>query len=110
MKIQAYPQYCSYELLKKLEESDIIITDFYGNEPTLYMVLQSLYRAYGLFIVVIPTISCYYTYKLLNVSHDNIETPPYNNVCGEDFLSPEKAYEAGIIEFLKIKNEYENRE
>lgn len=76
-------------------------------EPTILAPPQSLLHqwlreVHGYHAVIIPTVTCCWTYKVIKeVSNsENIEEPPYKDVCGQDFLTYEDALESALQEIL----------
>lgn len=74
-------------------------------------ILQKYLReVHGIHLVIIPTETANWTYKVITVlsERDNIisvsDLPPYKEVCGEDFSTYDDAFEAGLKEELKQIN------
>lgn len=53
---------------------------------------------HNLYVLVIPSITADWTYKIINLGNEQVETPPYKGVCGSDFGSYYNALNAGIEE------------
>ena len=88
---------------RKNSQMDNAVINRYS-APTVAEVLTWLYEEQHIWIVVIPTACCYFTYKILDVQCDPsniIERPPFNGVCAFDYNSPFESYEAAIIDILK---------
>lgn len=60
-----------------------------------------LRNEHNLHIVIIPTITCFWTYKIITLAGD-IEQPPYKEVCASDYNTYEEALEAGLQEMLSV--------
>lgn len=74
--------------------------------PTQSLLQKWLRDKYGIHILIIPTITTYWTFKTVNVISDKaLEEPPYKNVSGEDFQIYEDALERALIESLKLIKE-----
>lgn len=58
-----------------------------------------LRNEHNLHIVIIPTITCFWTYKIITLAGD-IEQPPYRGVDASDYNTYEDALEAGLQEML----------
>ena len=71
---------------------------------TSQSLLQKWLREkHGYHIVLIPTITTYWTFKIVNVLKKNtMEIPPYTDVSGKDFTTYEEALEEGLQEALKL--------
>lgn len=71
--------------------------------PTQSYLQKWLRDRHSIHIVIIPTETGYFTYKLLDIQMDPenpIERPPYKEVSGEDFHTYEEALEHGLQEAL----------
>lgn len=80
--------------------------------PTQSLLAKWLREKHGLYIMIIPTITSSWTYKIVTVlsERDNdvilgiksvSDLPPYKNVCGYDFNTYEDAMEDALKESLK---------
>ena len=75
----------------------------HASAPTQAMLRKWIRDKHYLHIVIIPTITAYYTYKIVDVQlqpENPIERPPYKDVCGVDYQTYEEALEAAMIECL----------
>jgi len=83
--------------------------------PTQSLLQKWLREVHGIHIVIIPTVTSYWTYKTLTVlsERDNdiikgiksvSDLPPYDNVCGEDFSTYELALEDALQKSLILIN------
>ena len=73
------------------------------NIPTQSLLQKWLREEQGYYVIIIPTITIDWTFKVLNtMKKDSMEVPPYTNVCGQDFSTYEEALEAGLQEALKL--------
>jgi len=73
--------------------------------PTQSLLQKWLREEHKLHIVIIPTVTGHFTYKMLDIQLNPekfIERPPYKDVASEDFTTYEKALEAGLQEALKM--------
>ena len=72
-----------------------------------------LRETYGIHIVIIPTVTSFWTYKTVTVISDRdddvikgiksvSDLPPYKEVCGYDFNVYEDALEDALFEALKL--------
>ena len=67
--------------------------------PTIAEVIMWLYKNYKIWIISIPTATCHFAYKIIDIQCDSskeIERPPYKDVSAYDYESPIQAYEAAI--------------
>jgi hypothetical protein len=70
--------------------------------PTQSLLNKWLREIHGYYVIIIPTITSNWTFKILNIlKKDTMEVPPYKNVSGEDFSTFEDALEKGLQEILK---------
>lgn len=72
--------------------------------PTIGDVVMWLYEKHSLWILILPTVTGYFAYKIVDVQlnpEKPIERPPYNNVSANDYNSPTEAYKAAIEYTLK---------
>ena len=88
------------------------ITYFEGySAPEQWQVIEWLRIKHGIWIVIIPTITSAWTYKTVRVigEVDNeailglksvSDLPPYKDVCGYDYSSPQEAYLAAFDHIL----------
>jgi len=73
--------------------------------PTQSLLQRWLREKHNLHIVIIPTVTSYFTYKILDIQlnpENPIERPPYKDVASEDFTTYELSLEGGLQEALKI--------
>lgn len=71
--------------------------------PTQSLLHKWLLDIHGYYVIVIPTVTADWTFKIINtLKKDSMEVPPYTDVCGEDFSTYEAALEAGLYETLKL--------
>ena len=109
----------SFELAKLLKEKGIIFeteicyssvtkaTSVSYTEiaaPTIAEVVMWLYEKYSLWILVLPTVTGDFAYKVVDIQLDpekSIERPPYKDVSANDYDSPTQAYSAAIEYVLK---------
>jgi hypothetical protein len=73
--------------------------NFGFSAPTIAEVVMWLYEKHNMWVLVLPTITGHFTYKVVDVRLDPqnpIERPPYKGVSANDFNSPTEAYEAAI--------------
>jgi hypothetical protein len=61
-----------------------------------------LREEHNMYVIVLPTISMAWTFKIINIGNENIETPPYNNVDAYDYSTYEEALEEGLIKALNL--------
>jgi len=84
----------------------------YFSRPTQTQLHKWIREKHGIYLLIIPTITANWTFKSVTViseRDDDVikgiksvsDLPPYSNVCGEDFSTPEKALESGLTEALK---------
>ena len=88
------------------------------NAPPQHVLQKWLREIHGIHIVIIPTVTSFWTYKTVTVisERDNdvikgiksvSDLPPYKEVCGYDFNTYEDALEDALFESLKlITNNY----
>lgn len=72
---------------------------FRWEAPTMAEVIMWLYEEHKIWILIIPTVTGYFAYKILDVQLDPeniIERPPYKNVSGEEYSHPTESYEWAI--------------
>jgi hypothetical protein len=72
--------------------------------PEQWQVVEWLRIKHGIWILVLPTVCGYYAYKIVDVQLDPanpIERPPYSNVNGVDYNTPQEAYSAAFDYILK---------
>lgn len=83
------------------------------NAATQSLLQRWLREEYGYYVIIIPTITSDWTFKILKVISkiDNdvlkglksvSDLPPYKEVSGIDFSTYEKALETGLLEGLKL--------
>jgi len=80
---------------------DLRIT--HASAPTQSMLRKWIRDKHYLHIVIIPTVTAYYTYKIVDVQlqpENPIERPPYKDVNGTDYQTYEDALEAAMVECL----------
>jgi hypothetical protein len=71
--------------------------------PTQSVLQKWLRDVYGYYVIIIPTITINWTFKIINImKKDSMEIPPYTDVSGEDFSIYEEALEKGLQEALKL--------
>tara|TARA_R110000772_G_scaffold68118_4_gene150911 strand:+ start:12034 stop:12390 length:357 start_codon:yes stop_codon:yes gene_type:complete len=71
--------------------------------PTQSLLHRWLMEIHGYYVIVIPTITSNWTFKIINVLKKNtMEIPPYTDVSGEDFPNFQQALEKGLKEALKL--------
>lgn len=73
--------------------------------PTQTLLQKWLRKEHSLHILTIPTVTCYYAFKIIDVQCDpenEIERPPYSNVDGTDWPTHEEALEKGLIAALNL--------
>lgn len=61
---------------------------------------------HNLYVVIIPTVTMYWTFKTMTIVEGIVEVPPYNHVDGNDYPTYEEAELEGIkylISILKYK-------
>lgn len=71
--------------------------------PTIADVLTWLHEKHELWIIILPTDCCYFTYKVIDVQcnpENIIERPPYDVGCAYDYRTPTEAYIDAIKECL----------
>ena len=84
------------------------------NFPSVHELHDWIVENLGYYVVVIPTVTCDWTYKTIRVlcsrDHDSMsglvevsDLPPYIGVCGEDFSTHTEALLAGVE---KVLDEY----
>lgn len=71
--------------------------------------LETWIRDRGICIVIIPTVTSHYIYKLVSVWKKDfkmedkpVEVPPYDNVNAHDYQTYEAAKEAALVESLNL--------
>lgn len=74
--------------------------------PTLYEASNWLRDEYGVHILIIPTVTSFWTYKTVSVITNTTEIevsdePPYNDVCGYDFNTHDEALQEAITEIIE---------
>jgi hypothetical protein len=74
----------------------------YTSAPTQSLLQKWLREKYNIHIVLIPTITMYWTFKICNLGNELIEVPPYKNINANDYSTYEEALEAGLLEMLKL--------
>jgi hypothetical protein len=75
--------------------------------PTQEGLKNILRKTHFLYVLVIPTINCSWTFKILDVQCDpqnQIERPPYSGVDANDYSTYEEAMEVGLKEVLNKIN------
>ena len=75
--------------------------------PTQDGLKNILRKTHFLYVLVIPTINCSWTFKILDVQCDpqnQIERPPYSGVDANDYSTYEEAMEVGLKEALNKIN------
>jgi hypothetical protein len=75
--------------------------------PTQEGLKNILRKTHFLYVLVIPTINCSWTFKILDVQCDpqnQIERPPYSGVDANDYSTYEEAMEVGLKEALNKIN------
>ena len=81
--------------------------------PTQTLLQRWLREIHGIHIVIIPTVTSFWTYKTVTViseRDDDVikgiksvsDLPPYKEVCGYDFNTYEDALEYALFESLKL--------
>lgn len=70
--------------------------------PTQSFLQKWLRDEHCIHIIIIPTVTMYWTYKIINLGSELIEQPPYDNVCECDFKTCEEALETALQEALKL--------
>lgn len=71
--------------------------------PTQEGLKNILRKIHFMYVLVIPTVTCSWTFKIIDVQCDpqnEIERPPYSGVDANDYNLYEEAMEAGLIEVL----------
>lgn len=71
--------------------------------PTIAEVVMWLYKKHSLWIIIIPTVTGNFAYKVIDVQLNPekvIERPPYKDVSAEDFSEPTDAYLGAIEDIL----------
>lgn len=82
------------------------------SRPEQWQVCEWLRIKHGIWILIIPTVTSNWTYKTIRVigevDNDVIsglksvsDLPPYKDVCGYDFSTPQEAYSAAFDCILK---------
>lgn len=77
----------------------------YYSIPTQSLLQKWLRDIHSIHIIIIPTIGCYYTFKIVDVQCDpenTIERPPYSAVNAYDYNSYEEVLEIALQEALKL--------
>ena len=67
--------------------------------PTIAEVCMWLYQKHGIWILALPTVTGYFTYKIVDIQlnpEKPIERPPYKDVSANDYNLPTEAYRAAI--------------
>lgn len=67
--------------------------------PTTADVVRRLYDKHSLWIIAIPTVTCNFAYRVIDVQCDpsnEIEKLPYTGVSAQDYNTPTEAYKAAI--------------
>jgi hypothetical protein len=62
-----------------------------------------LRKNHFLYVLLIPTVTCCWTFKIIDIQcdpHNEIERPPYSGVDANDYSTYEEAIEAGLKEAL----------
>ena len=81
--------------------------------PTQTLLQRWIRETHGIHIVIIPTVTSFWTYKTVTVISDRdddvikgiksvSDLPPYKEVCGYDFNTYEDALEDALFEALKL--------
>jgi hypothetical protein len=86
-----------YKLMSHRESKDY-------SAPEQWQVIEWLRVNHSIWVLALPTINGYYAYKIIDVQLDPekpIERPPYNDVSGEDYHTPQEAYSAAFDYILK---------
>ena len=71
--------------------------------PTQEGLKNILRKTHFLYVLVIPTVTCSWTFKIIDVQCDpqnEIERPPYSGVDAYDYNTYEEAMEAGLKQVL----------
>lgn len=81
-----------------------------GNNPIYLAPTQSLLQrwlreTYSLHIIIIPTITFDFTFKIINIQsnpENKVELPPYTKVHSMDYSTYEEALKEALYESLKL--------
>ena len=57
---------------------------------------------HNLYVVIIPTITMYWTFKTMTVVEGIVDAPPYNHVDANDYPTYEEAEIESVKELIKI--------
>jgi hypothetical protein len=68
--------------------------------PLYRQVFSWFLNNHKLYCVIIPTPQMFWTFKIVNLGNDEIETPPYKNVNAYDYSTPEEAELSCIREMI----------
>jgi|Laugrespbdmm15sd_2_1035082.scaffolds.fasta_scaffold66920_3 hypothetical protein len=76
--------------------------DYICMVPTQSELQTWLREEHNMYVIVLPTISMYWTFHIINIGNENIETPPYNGVDAYDYSTYEEALEEGLVKALNL--------
>jgi hypothetical protein len=82
--------------------------EVFYSRPNQSLLQKWLRDVHGWHIIVIPTVTMCYTFKILKVwkkdfnTDMEVETPPYEGVNAYDYKDYEEALEQGLQEVLKL--------
>lgn len=68
--------------------------------PLYRQVIHWLLNKHGLYGLVLPTVTMFWTYKIVKMS--DVETPPYNGVNEYDYSTPQEAELKAIKEMIAM--------
>ena len=116
--------YCSFEVSKLLKEKGFDNSNceywdwskenipMHVCKPTHALAIEWIRVNFGYHPVLIPTVTSFWTYKIVKVisnSDDDYilgiksvsDLPPYKEVCGYDYSTPQEATEAALLYTLQ---------
>jgi hypothetical protein len=70
--------------------------------PLYQQVFRWFREKHNLYVVIIPTVTMYWTFKTMTVVEGIVDAPPYNHVDANDYPTYEEAEIESVKELIKI--------
>ena len=70
--------------------------------PLYQQVFRWFREKHNLYVVIIPTVTMYWTFKTMTVVEGIVEVPPYNHVDGNDYPTYKEAELESVKELINI--------
>ena len=89
------------------EMSNEVVNSKYCSSPLWQQSFDWFRGNHNLYIIIIPTINMYWTFKTMTVIEGMVEVPPYDHVDANDYSTYEEARVAcleKLIEIVENKN------